>query len=255
MDYVGKTAIVTGGANGIGEATAQRLAELGASVAIFDVNDRGREVAKRLLDDSREARFFHCDLSKEGDITSAISAVMETYHRIDVLVNDAGVTLPKGFEVTSPAEWDGVQAVNLRAQFLMMRGTAAELRRTAGAVVNVASFHAQATIEHFAAYAASKSGVIGLTRSSALDLAGDGVRVNAVCPGIIETAMWQEWLDTVEDRVSVTTELLKLQPLGRIGTPREVANAIAFLASDEASYITGAVLYVDGGVTARLSHV
>jgi NAD(P)-dependent dehydrogenase (short-subunit alcohol dehydrogenase family) len=255
VNYVGKIAIVTGGANGIGEATAQRLAELGAGVAILDRNDRGSEVAQRLRGESWDVTFFHCDLSKEDDIASAIAAVLETYHRIDVVVNDAGVTLPKGFEATSSAEWDGVQAVNLRAQFLMMRGTAAELRRTAGAVVNVASFHAQATIENFAAYAASKSGVMGLTRSSALDLAGDGVRVNAVCPGIIETAMWQEWLATVEDKASVTAEVVKLQPLGRIGSPREVANAIAFLASDEASYITGAVLYVDGGVTARLSHV
>jgi meso-butanediol dehydrogenase/(S,S)-butanediol dehydrogenase/diacetyl reductase len=136
-----------------------------------------------------------------------------------------------------------------------MRAAAPYLRMVGGNVVNVASFHTQATIERFAAYAASKSGVIGLTRSAALDLGPDGVRVNAVCPGIVETEMWRAWLSTMPDPSTALREVLALQPLGRIGVPRDVANAIVFLASDEAAYITGTAVYVDGGVTARLSHV
>ena len=124
-----------------------------------------------------------------------------------------------------------------------------------GSVINVSSFHAKATIENFGAYAAAKTGVVGITRSVALELAPEGVRVNAVCPGIIETAMWQAWLDEVEDPEATTAEVLKFEPLGRIGVPRDVANAILFLASDEASYITGTTLFVDGGVSARLWHV
>jgi meso-butanediol dehydrogenase/(S,S)-butanediol dehydrogenase/diacetyl reductase len=184
-----------------------------------------------------------------------IDAVISMWGRLDIVINNAAITLPKGFEATTPEEWDRIQAVNLRGLFLMLRAAAAELRRRRGSVVNVASFHASATIENFAAYAAAKSGVLGLTRSAALDLAPSNVRVNAVCPGIIETSMWRAWLDSVDDPAGVSSEVRKLQPLGRVGQPAEVAAAIAFLASDEASYITGATLYVDGGVTARLSHV
>jgi NAD(P)-dependent dehydrogenase (short-subunit alcohol dehydrogenase family) len=121
-------------------------------------------------------------------------------------------------------------------------------------VVNIASFHAGATIENFSAYAAAKSGVVGLTRGAALDLAPKGVRVNAVCPGIVETAMWQAWLDELDAPEAAVAEVLKLQPLGRIGRPEEIAEAILFLGSEQASYITGTTLFADGGVTARLSH-
>jgi NAD(P)-dependent dehydrogenase (short-subunit alcohol dehydrogenase family) len=255
MDISGKVAVVTGAAMGIGEAIAERLAESGAHVAVVDVDSRGKLVAERLSAAGPEAEFYSCDLADAAAVEGVIDAVIARWGRLDILVNNAAITLPKGFERTSVEEWDAVQAVNLRALFVSLRAAAPELRRRHGSVVNVASFHAHATIENFAAYAASKSGVLGLTRSAALDLGPDQVRVNTVCPGIIETAMWQAWLDSVDDPERVVGEVTKLQPLGRIGTPREVANAVAFLVSDEASYITGTTLYVDGGVTSRLSHV
>jgi NAD(P)-dependent dehydrogenase (short-subunit alcohol dehydrogenase family) len=255
VDLSSRVAIVTGGANGIGEATAERLAELGANVAVLDVDGRGTEVAERLRQNHSDVRFYPCDVGDDRAVVSVFAEIMARWQHIDILVNNAGVTLPKGFEATSTEEWDAVQRVNLRALFVTMRAAAAELRRASGSIVNVASFHAQATLERFAAYAASKSGVLGLTRSAALDLAPANVRVNAVCPGIIETAMWQEWLASVDNRDDVVRKVLELQPLGRIGHPRDVANAVAFLVSSEAAYITGTVLYVDGGVTARLSHV
>ncbi|MEV7965381.1 SDR family NAD(P)-dependent oxidoreductase [Sphaerisporangium sp. NPDC088356] len=256
MRLAQRAAIVTGAAQGIGRATARRLAEEGASVLLVDVDESAQRVAADITSAGGTALFVRGDVSDEKAVTKAVQAARDTFGRLDVLVNNAAMTLPKGLEETAVEEWDRVQAVNLRSVYLFMKAAAPHLRESdAGSVVNVASFHASATIENFAAYAAAKSGVVGLTRSSALDLAPAGVRVNAVCPGIIETAMWQAWLDEVEDVESTVAEVLKLQPLGRVGLPVDVANAILFLASDESAYITGTTLYVDGGVTARLSHV
>jgi NAD(P)-dependent dehydrogenase (short-subunit alcohol dehydrogenase family) len=255
VDLSGKVALVTGAAAGIGEAIAERLAQSGANIAVVDINPAGQEVAARLARGPAEADFYPCDLAEPSSARAVVDAAISRWGRLDILVNNAAVTLPKGFEATTLEEWDAVQAVNLRALFLTLRAAAAELRQRRGSVVNVASFHAHATIENFAAYAAAKSGVLGLTRSAALDLGPHQVRVNAVCPGIIETSMWRAWLDSVSDPERVASEVNELQPLGRIGQPSEVANAVAFLVSDEASYITGTTLYVDGGVTARLSHV
>ncbi len=257
MRFEGKAAIVTGAANGIGEATVVRLAAEGARVTAVDIAERGEEVVARIRRSGGEAEFVRVDLAEEESASSAVEAAVGRWGRLDVLVNDAAITLPKGFEETTSTEWDRLQAINLRAPYLLMKAAAPALREAApgSSVVNVASFHAGATIENFSAYAAAKSGLVGLTRSSALDLAPSGVRVNAVCPGIVETEMWRLWLAEVEDVEETVRQVEALQPLGRIGLPEDVADAIAFLASGEASYVTGTTLFVDGGVTARLSHV
>lgn len=257
MRFDGKAAIVTGAANGIGEATARKLAAEGARVTAVDLAERGERVVEAIRGAGGEAEFVRADLAEEGSAAAAVESAVARWGGLDVLVNNAAVTLPKGFEATSAAEWDRVQAVNLRAPYLLMRAAAPALRGAApgSAVVNVSSFHAGATIERFSAYAAAKSGLVGLTRSGALDLAPAGVRVNAVCPGIVETEMWRTWLEEVEDVEETVRQVEALQPLGRIGVPDDVANAIAFLASEEAAYVTGTTLFVDGGVTARLSHV
>jgi NAD(P)-dependent dehydrogenase (short-subunit alcohol dehydrogenase family) len=257
MRFQGKAAIVTGAANGIGEATAHKLAAEGARVTAVDIAARGEEVVESIRAAGGEADFVQADLAAEVAAADAVDAAIGRWGRLDVLVNDAAVTLPKGFEATTTTEWDRVQAVNLRAPYLLMRHAAPRLREAGPGsnVVNVASFHTAATIENFAAYAAAKSGIVGLTRSAALDLGPAGVRVNAVCPGIIETEMWRTWLDEVEDREETIRQVEALQPLGRVGLPDDVANAICFLASPEAEYVTGTTLFVDGGVTARLSHV
>jgi NAD(P)-dependent dehydrogenase (short-subunit alcohol dehydrogenase family) len=250
-----RSAIVTGAAHGIGEATARRFAADGFGVVLVDLDDHAETVAQEIRDAGGQAAFVRGDVSDEGDVASAVQIGLDRFGRLDSVVNNAAVTLPKGYLDTTVDEWDRVLAVNLRSAYLFLRLATPELERVGGSVVNVASFHAGATIENFAAYAAAKTGVVGLTRSAALDLGPKGVRVNAVCPGIVETQMWQAWLAEVDDVDATVREVLKLQPLGRIGKPEDVSNAIAFLASDQAAYITGTTLFVDGGVTARLSHV
>ena len=249
------TAIVTGAANGIGEATARRFARDGAAVVLVDLDERAEAIAEELRNVGGQAVFVPGDVSNEADVQRIIQTAVDTFDGLSVVVNNAAITLPKGYADTNVDEWDRVLGVNLRSVYLFLRAATPELRASSGAVVNVASFHAAATIENFAAYAAAKTGVVGLTRSAALDLAPHGVRVNAVCPGIVETKMWATWLEEVADPEETIRDVLKLQPLGRIGVPDDIANAIAFLASDQASYITGATLFVDGGVSARLSHV
>jgi NAD(P)-dependent dehydrogenase (short-subunit alcohol dehydrogenase family) len=256
MRLTGSTAIVTGAANGIGAATARRLSEEGAAIVAVDIQGDGEDVAEAIRKDGGRAQFVQGDVSDENEVWSAVHTALETFGGLDIVVSNAAMTLPKGFEATTPAEWDRVQSVNLRSVYLFLHHAAPSMRAAGrGSFINVASFHAAATIENFSAYAAAKSGVVGLTRSAALDLAPAGIRVNAVCPGIIETSMWQAWLAEVDDAEATVADVIKLQPLGRIGRPDDVANAITFLASEEASYITGTTLYVDGGVTARLSHV
>lgn len=255
MRLQNKTAIITGAAHGIGEATAHRFADEGATVALMDIDSHGESVAAAITDKGGQASYHSVNLSSEDDIQRGVAEVIAQRGCIDVLVNNAGATLPKGFETTTQDEWDRLHAVNLRALFLTMRECSAHLRsRPGSSIINVASFHARSTISNFGAYAASKAGVVGLTRSAAFDLGSDGVRVNAVCPGIIQTQMWDAWLREVEDVEATVKEVLALQPLGRVGLPIDVANAIVFLASDEAAYITATELYVDGGVSTRLHH-
>ena len=248
-------AIVTGAANGIGRAVAETLGRSGWRLGLVDRDAAIEPVAGDLAAAGVAARPIMCDLADIGSAERIVDEVVRAFGQLDGLVNNAGVTLPASLEQTSAEDWDRVQAVNLRAPFLLIKAAAPHMRRRGrGSIVNIASFHALATIERFAAYAASKTGLLGLTRSAALELAPDGIRVNAVCPGIIETAMWQAWLDTVDSPDQVLADVNARQPMGRIGVPREVASLVRFLLSDEASYTTGATIVADGGVSARLHH-
>jgi NAD(P)-dependent dehydrogenase (short-subunit alcohol dehydrogenase family) len=252
-EMTARIALITGAANGIGAATARRFVKDGYKVALIDLLESGQALADEFGAD--KALFIQGDVSQPDDVESGVAKAIKHFGGLEVLVNNAGVSLPKSLADTTTADWDHLHAINLRALYLGMKAAQAALAASGhGAVVNLASFHASATIGNFAAYAASKAGVLGLTRSAALELAPQGVRVNAVAPGVIHTAMTQLWLDSVPDPKAAMASMLEKQPLGRLGRSEEVAAAIAFLASDEASFITGTTLYVDGGVTARLWH-
>jgi NAD(P)-dependent dehydrogenase (short-subunit alcohol dehydrogenase family) len=252
-------AIVTGAASGIGLDTSRVLAAAGASVVLADIDTaKGQMAARELRDAIGVAQFIRTDVTSDSDAAACIDRTTDMYGALHILVNNAGVTLRKSVEETTPEEWDHVLRSNAGSCFLMSRHAIPAMRRSGGgSIIHVASWHARATIPRFAAYAASKGAIVALTRQMALDCGPYGIRVNAVAPGIVDTPRWRAFLDSLapERRVSAERQTLTLQPLGRIGAPVDIARAILFLVSDLAGYVNGTTLHVDGGMGARLAHV
>jgi NAD(P)-dependent dehydrogenase (short-subunit alcohol dehydrogenase family) len=240
-------AVVTGAAMGIGAATAGKFAELGACVALLDRKAGEVEAAAAAL--GKAARAYTCDISKSDEVERAIAEVVRDFGGIDVLVSNAGIQRYGTVDATSEQTWDDVLDINLKGFFLASKYALPHIvARGRGAIVAVGSVQSIAALGNAAAYVASKHGLLGLTRSLALDYACRNVRVNCVLPGAIDTPMlrWAASLDPDPQRVLTTCD--RMHALGRMGRPEEVANAIAFLASDWASFITGAALLVDGGM-------
>jgi len=246
MRLHGKVALVTGGAAGIGRGIVERFAEAGARVAVFDCDRAGAEDVVSTVG----------GLAIEGDVASDIDArraVAETVARfgvLDVLVNNAGIEIHGTVEQMEPEQWDRVLAVNLRGSYLFSRYAVPHMRGRGGAIVHISSVHALVSWPGEPAYDASKAGLVGLTRCMALDCGPHGIRVNAVCPGYIRTPMLDRWLATEPDPDATMRHVVGFHPLGRMGTPRDIADACLFLASDAAAFITGTCLVVDGGLTA-----
>ena len=245
-----KVALVTGGAMGIGLATAKKFAELGAKVAILDRDVRaGEEAAKVLSSSGRAVRFFECDVSEEAGVARSVKAVGEQFGGIDVLVSNAGIQRYGDVLGTSEELWNEVMDVNLKGCFHVAKSALPlMIPLGGGAIVVVASVQAFTAVGNSAAYVTAKHALLGLVRALSLDYASKNIRVNCVCPGAIDTPMlrWAASLDAHPEKVIETCN--RMHPLGRIGRPEEVANAIAFLASDWASFITGTALLVDGGM-------
>jgi NAD(P)-dependent dehydrogenase (short-subunit alcohol dehydrogenase family) len=245
----GKTVLVTGAAKGIGRGIAQRFLEGGWAVALFDIDCEG------LATTAAELSACGRVLALEGDVASAESAraavfsTMEGFGRLDALVNNAGIEIGGRVDELSPEQWDRQLGVNLRGAFLMSKYAIPHLRGRGGSIVNISSVHAFYSYAACPAYDASKAGLIGLTRTMAIDHGRDGIRVNAICPGYIDTPLLRSWLDHVPDATGAMAEVLKAHPLGRIGTPRDIAEACYFLASDAAAFISGTYLIVDGAMT------
>jgi len=241
--FTGKTALVTGGASGIGKATAKQLAEGGANVVIADIqDDAGRAVAKEITDAGGQSTFVHLDVTSESDWNAAVEKTVETYGGLTTLVNNAGIgdTLP--IEETPQSSWDKVIAVTQTSAFLGMKAASAELQKSGnGSVVNISSMYGIVGGLGGPSYAAAKGAVRILTKNTALGWAKKGVRANSVHPGYINTPILG---DTDREYLTSTT------PMGRLGEPEEVANVVAFLASDESSFMTGSEVVVDGGYTA-----
>lgn len=238
MKLAGKIAIVTGGSRGIGEAIVQKMTSEGARVITFDINGPGPRV----------------DVTKESDVSAAVAAVLTKHGTIDILINNAGVNAYFDATTMTETQWDAVFAVDLKGAWLCAKHVLPAMKAARrGSIVNIASIHANLTIGGMFPYAAAKSGLVGLTRSLALDYASMNIRVNAVCPGWTRTTLVQEWFDLQPDPKAAEASILNVHPLKRIATPMEIANLVAFVASDEASAITGASLAVDCGLGVQFS--
>lgn len=252
----GRVALVTGGASGIGRAIAETLARRGAAVCVADVNEDGARVAASDLQALRlRASSVRIDVSERASVDRAIATVASEHGRLDVLVNCAGIDRPADLADLEEAHYDRVVDVDQKSVYLMTRAALPLLRHAANAsVVNISSIMAWFTAPGYVAYTAAKAGVLGMTRALAAELGPDGIRVNAICPGFIDTPIWQRNLDLrePEDAAAFAERVRRLHPVGRRGRPEDVAYATAFLCSDEASFISGATLVVDGGVTTRL---
>jgi NAD(P)-dependent dehydrogenase (short-subunit alcohol dehydrogenase family) len=248
MRFVDRVAIVTGAAGGIGLATARQLAVEGARVMLADRSPHGEQVAAELRAQGHEARFLAVDVSDEQQVAGLVEATQGAWGRLDVMVANAGISGRGVTDQTTLADWQRVLAVNLTGVFLCAKHAIAPMRKAGGgAIVSTASIVGLVGVPGALPYSAAKGAVVNMTRTMALDCAPDRIRVNTVCPGFIESAM--EATAARSDEQS--RQLVALHPLGRLGTAQDVAMAIAFLASDDAAFITGTALVVDGGYTAR----
>jgi len=245
-----KVAVITGAASGIGAACALRFAEEGARLAGFDQNEAAAEDWKQACERAPDALFETGDVRDVAAIEAFVAGVQERFGRIDVLVNSAGIGSGGFVHLLDPEEWDRVMDVNLKGTFLFCRAVLPRMMaRRSGSIVNLASVEGIEGMELTSAYNASKGGVVILTKNMAIDYARQGIRVNCICPGFIETPLLAQVMDNPE-MGAIRERVRDAHMLGRLGQPVEIANAALFLASDEASFVTGHSLVVDGGFTA-----
>ena len=250
MTLAGKTIVITGAGSGIGLAATRRFAADGATVVMADVRDASEEAA-RLAGAGHDVRFVATDVSREAEVQALIDGVVSSNGGVDVLVNNAGIVLARTVPDTTLDEWDRLLDVNLKGVFLCSRAVIPVMRQQSrGVIVNVASEQGLVGTATNAAYTATKGGVIQLTKSMAIDHGGEGIRINCVAPGPVKTPMIDAFLASVEDPQEELRGFVDATILKRLGRPEEIANVIAFLASDESSYMTGSVVVVDGGLTA-----
>lgn len=254
MRLAGKVAVVTGGAQGIGQATCLRFAEEGAAVTIADVNDEaGAETARQITAAGGRALFVRTDITSEDSIRQMVQATLRAFGKIDTLINNAAIFVLRGIDAT-PEEWRQILDVNVMGPSLTSKHVVPEIRKAGGgAIVNLGSISSFIAQPQFVTYNATKAAVATMTRCMALDLAPDNIRVNAVCPGTI----WTQIVERLAKEKGLDRAAADKDPtwggaclLKRVADPREIANVILFLASDEASYVTGAHVMADGGYTA-----
>jgi NAD(P)-dependent dehydrogenase (short-subunit alcohol dehydrogenase family) len=249
-----KVTIVTGASSGIGVGIAEVYAEEGAAVVcVARRQAEGEAVAEAIRHRGGNALFIACDVAQESQVEAMVRQTLERFGRIDVLVNNAGVNFVKPFEELTSADWDRVIGVDLRGTFLCTRACIATfLRQGSGSVVNIGTVHTMACLPGAAPYDAAKWGMVGLTKSLAVEFASRGIRFNCLSPGLIDTQIWSDIQSGAEDLDACLAHWRANIPIGRVGAIREIAKAAVFLASEEASYVTGANLLADGGMTSQL---
>ena len=253
MRLTDRVAIVTGAGSGIGRAIALRAAGEGAAVVVADLDPTGgRETVDQIVQTAGRAVCVDTDVTRAADVQRLVETALSAYGRIDVLVNNAAIGGGDDILATDEATWDRIVAVVLKSVFLCTRAVLPRmLEQRGGSIVNISSVNALTGLGE-EAYSAAKAGVINLTQNLAIRYGQYGVRANVICPGTIRTPIWRQ---RVEKRPDVFDILTRWYPIGRVGEPEDVANATIFLASDEASFVTGAVLTVDGGLTAGMQRM
>src|SRR5882757_990040 len=250
-DFTGQVALVTGAASGMGLATAQAFAESGAAIALADIDETAvTAAADKLIAEGHRALGLVCDVTDEDQVAAAVARTVTEFGRLDMAFNNAGVQAPPSDAADETAEdFDRVNAINLRGVWAAMKHELRQMRgQGSGAIVNCSSLGGLVGLPNRAAYHASKHGVIGLTKSAAVEYAPKGVRINAVCPGTIDTLFVA---DMLEGQADAMAEIMKQQSIGRLGRAEEVAAAVLWLCSAGASFVVGAALPVDGGFTAH----
>jgi NAD(P)-dependent dehydrogenase (short-subunit alcohol dehydrogenase family) len=252
MKLGGKVALITGAGSGIGRATAILFAQEGAWVAVADiVVSAGEETAAKIREMGGKALFVQTDVSKPSDVENMVRMAVETYSRLDILHNNAGLALPARVTETSEEIWARCIDVNLKGVMLGCKYAIPEmLKNGGGVIINTASMLGLVASTRHAAYCAAKGGVVLLTKQMAVDYARDNIRVNCICPSEVDTPMHQQYLIESANPEATLREMLDRIPMNRVAEPVEIARAALFLASEDASYITGIALPVDGGLTA-----
>jgi NAD(P)-dependent dehydrogenase (short-subunit alcohol dehydrogenase family) len=253
MRLAGKVAIITGAGAGIGRSTALLFAKEGAKVVVADCDpESGEKVVAQIREEGGAATFIHVDVSKAADAERMARETVEMYGSLNILVNNAGIYLQADAVAMTEEEWDRILDVNLKGVFLCSKYCIPEMIKSGGgSIVNIGSEAGIVGIKDQVAYNVSKSGVIGLTRSSAIDFAAHHIRVNCVCPGTTETPLVKAAVERAADPAAARRALEEVRPANRLGRPDEIAAGILYLASDDSPYATGSILSIDGGYTAQ----
>ncbi len=250
--FESKVVLISGATSGIGEAAAKRFASEGARVVCIGRNtQRGTALVAQIKKGSGEALFVAADVTDRSQVESAVRRAVDEYGQIDVLFNNAGVELISGCAEMTEEQWDNVVDTNLKSAFLLSKYCLPWLRKSQGVIINNGSELGLVGAPNYTAYCASKGGIVLFTKALALECAESKIRVNCVCPGATETGMLKREVAHYLDDQAVRKSIIENIPIRRIASPEEIANTIAFLASEEAKYVTGAVLSVDGGTTTK----